>query len=77
MGFTPVFSPRLLLQDLHLALPKIVLRLRAPSSCSDPFAKSRDEDGARRRETNARRSSFNLSQENKTMNKIPSWVGNR
>jgi hypothetical protein len=28
-------------------VPRIVLRLRAPSSCPDPFAESLDESGAR------------------------------
>jgi hypothetical protein len=49
---------------VSIALPRIVLRLRAPSSCPDPFAESLDEGGARRRETIDGYSSLDPSREN-------------
>jgi len=49
---------------VSIPVKKIVPRLRAPSSCTDSFVKSQDEDGARRRETIDRYSSFDPSQEN-------------
>jgi hypothetical protein len=46
-----------------IPVPRIVLRLRAPSSCPDPFAESLDDGGAQRREMIDRCSSFDQSQE--------------
>jgi hypothetical protein len=62
----------LVLYTLHLisstaavSIPvlRIVLRLRAPSSCPDSFAESVDEGGARRRETIYQYSSHSIRQE--------------
>jgi hypothetical protein len=49
---------------VSIPVPRIVLRLRAPSSCPDLFAESLDEGGARRRETIDRYSSCDPSGEN-------------
>jgi hypothetical protein len=59
------------LSTVSIPLPRIVLRLRAPSSCSDLFAESQDEGGARRGETIDRYSSLEPSQVNGATVSIP------
>jgi hypothetical protein len=75
---------RLVLYTLHLITsaaavsiptPRIVLRLRAPSSCPDLFAESLDDRGARRRETIDRYLSFDLSRENDHHYLLPTQEG--
>jgi hypothetical protein len=60
---------------VSIPVPRIVLRLRAPSSCPDLFAESVDEGGARRRETIDRYLSFDPSLENGNHYQLPTQEG--